>query len=491
MIYGSVCSGIEAATVAWHPLGWTPAWFSEIEPFPSRVLSHHYPTVPNLGDMLKLLENETFQKSIIDLLVGGTPCQSFSVAGLRAGLAALGGNLALQFCRILANKRPRWFVWENVPGVFSSYSYEEGSSKLDRGGRTDGREFVETADFAEILSGFQECGYCCAWRVLDAQYFGVPQRRRRVFVVGYLGSDWRPPAAVLFEPQSLRRNSPKSGETGKDITGTLESRATGGGCPGSDGAMNGQVISSVTCRPYADGDTDQKKLIVGTLDASFGRLQGASGQDADHGHSHLIPFGSENCSGPIDISSAINHHPGRYDFATETLIVDPKYFEGRLARNGRGGLDNVTAPLKAQSDGTGKGDGAGLLLLYPKNQITSKENRSNPSPGDPSPTLSATDNQHLLINTVGVESNESDANYGSRRHNGIITGIGVRRITPMEAERLQGFPDRYTAIPGAKDGPRYKSIGNSMPRPVMAWIGRRIDHVDKQIQAASKTGISQ
>ena len=182
MRYGSVCSGIEAASVAWGPLGWEPAWFSEIEAFPSAVLAHRFPGVPNLGDMTTIHEKEDFQRDAIDLLVGGTPCQSFSVAGLRGGLDDPRGNLALVFLRIASIARPRWIVWENVPGVLSS-----------NGGR----------DFGSFLGALAELGYGWAYRVLDAQHFGVPQRRRRVFVVGCLGDGARA-ARVLFEPQSVR-----------------------------------------------------------------------------------------------------------------------------------------------------------------------------------------------------------------------------------------------------------------------------------------------
>ena len=178
MIYGSVCSGVEAATVAWHPLGWKPRWFSEIEPFPSAVLAHHYPDVPNQGDMTKFKE---WGDDPIDLLVGGTPCQSFSVAGLRKGLADPRGNLMLTYLAIAERYQPRWLVWENVPGVLSS-----------NGGR----------DFGTFLGALGQLGYGFSWRILDAQYFGVAQRRRRVFVVGYLG-DWRRAAAVLFERESV------------------------------------------------------------------------------------------------------------------------------------------------------------------------------------------------------------------------------------------------------------------------------------------------
>ena len=190
MRYLSVCSGIEAATVAWHNLGWIPAGFSEIEPFPSAVLKHHYPNVKNFGDMTKF---EEWNLESIDLLVGGTPCQSFSVAGLRKGLDDPRGNLMLTYGAIAKRFRPKWLVWENVPGVLSS-----------NGGR----------DFGTFLGMLAELGYGFAYRVLDAQYFGVAQRRRRVFVVGCFG-DWRSAAAVLFERNSLCGNPAPSREKGE------------------------------------------------------------------------------------------------------------------------------------------------------------------------------------------------------------------------------------------------------------------------------------
>ena len=196
MKYGSVCSGIEAASVAWHHLGWEAQWFSEIEHFPSEVLKYRFPTVENLGDMTKLTSNETFKASTIDLLVGGTPCQSFSVAGLRRGLADPRGNLMLTFLSLADAKKPRWIVWENVVGVLSS-----------NGGK----------DFGTFLGALGELGYGFAYRVLDAQYFGVAQRRRRVFVVGYLG-DWRVAAAVLFERESLQRDIKPSRKKRQEVT---------------------------------------------------------------------------------------------------------------------------------------------------------------------------------------------------------------------------------------------------------------------------------
>jgi DNA (cytosine-5)-methyltransferase 1 len=200
MKYGSVCSGIEAASVAWHNLGWEPQWFSEIERFPSEVLKHRFPTVPNLGDMTTINQNPIADERPIDLLVGGTPCQSFSVAGLRKGLADPRGNLMLTFLSIADKFRPKWVVWENVPGVLSS-----------NGGK----------DFGTFLGALGELGYGFAYRVLDAQYFGVAQRRRRVFVVGYLG-DWRVAAAVLFERESLQGNTKPSRKKREEVASNVE-----------------------------------------------------------------------------------------------------------------------------------------------------------------------------------------------------------------------------------------------------------------------------
>jgi DNA (cytosine-5)-methyltransferase 1 len=210
MIFGSVCSGIEAASVAWEPLGWKAAWLSEIGPFPKEVLAHHYPAVPDLGDMTKLYDNETFKRERIDLLVGGTPCQSFSLQGFREGLADPRGNLALEYLRLVDLKRPRWFVWENVPNVLFS-----------NGGR----------DFGSFIGGIQKLGYGFAYRVLDARFFGVAQIRRRVYVVGHIG-DWRPAAAVLSESRSLS-GSPEQVD-GQAVQGASESSAACGSGEGGE-----------------------------------------------------------------------------------------------------------------------------------------------------------------------------------------------------------------------------------------------------------------
>jgi DNA (cytosine-5)-methyltransferase 1 len=227
MRYATVCSGIEAPSVAWSLLGWKAQWFSEIEPFPCAVLAHHYPSVPNLGDMTRLPND---LKSI-ELLCGGTPCQSFSVAGKRAGLDDARGNLALEFCRLAERLSPRWVVWENVPGALSS-----------NGGR----------DFGAILGMLVEIGYGVCYRVLDAQYFGVPQSRRRVFVAGYLG-DWRPPAAVLLQPESLCGGSAPSKRKGAADLGTAALDVAG-----NDGAVPRLTPLIAACLTAQNGLTPQK-----------------------------------------------------------------------------------------------------------------------------------------------------------------------------------------------------------------------------------------
>ena len=236
MRYGSVCSGIEAATAAWHPLGWEPAFFSEIEPFPRAVLAHHYPDVPLHGDFTTIQGDEY---GPIDLLVGGTPCQSFSIAGLRGGLDDDRGNLALEFLRLAQRKRPKWLVWENVPGVLSS-----------NGGR----------DFGSILGGMVECGYGFAYRVLDAQYFGVAQRRRRVFVVGCLG-DGASAAAVLFERHSLQGHPTPRREKGQRLADTL-------------------TVGANQCSGFIGDITEDKwpAEVAPTLNAHFGEKMGLENQ---------------------------------------------------------------------------------------------------------------------------------------------------------------------------------------------------------------------
>jgi DNA (cytosine-5)-methyltransferase 1 len=379
MRYGSVCSGIEAATVAWHPLGWAPVFYSEIDKFPSAVLAHHYPTVPNLGDMTQFKE---WPVAALDLLVGGTPCQSFSVAGLRAGLADPRGNLALTFLAVADKYRPRWVVWENVPGVLSS-----------AGGR----------DFGAFVGGLAELGYGWAYRILDAQHFGLAQRRRRVFVVGCLGG-WQRAAAVLFERASLSGHPASRREAGQSAP-TIPSRRTAGGGLGTDFDCDGGL-----------------HVVKG---AAIGREPSAGPQ-----------YGEVLSDGTVYTLNCTEVHAVAHAFdARQIDVIQYGDQAGPLDTDGH----SIAVALRGR-------EGGGMIEL-----------------GD--------DTAFALRASQGG---------GDKPH--VLTQMAVRRLTPRECERLQGFKDDYTLIPyrgkPAADGPRYKALGNSMAVPVMAWIGRRIALVD-------------
>ena len=433
MRYLSVCSGIEAATVAWHPLGWTPAAFSEIEAFPRAVLAHHYPDVPLHGDFTTIGADDY---GPIDLLVGGTPCQSFSVAGLRGGLADERGNLALEYLRLADRARPRWLVWENVPGVLSSLSHDAPDPcppQIDLGGDDgpeDGQEVVVTDEynadeshaFACFLAGLSELGYGWAYRVLDAQYAGVPQRRRRVFVVGHLG-DWRRAAAVLFERHSLSGHPAPRREKGQDVAGTFTSRAKSGGWSTDVDLAAGNYMQPVP----STGDV-----------------------------SHCLNAGGM----------------GQQDYETETLIAHSLRAEG----------------FDASEDGTGRGTPlVPVSFTGGASECISLENCAHPVTGrngDPGMVAVA------FMENVRAELRMSEQTDALTRGGGkpgqgyaaAMQGSQVRRLTPRECERLQGFPDDYTAVPyrgkPAADGPRYKALGNSMAVPVMSFIGQRIQMVE-------------
>ena len=237
MRFLSVCSGLGGAELAFSGLGWECAGVAEIDPAACAVLAHHWPGVKNFGDFTKIGVEDV---GTIDLLVGGTPCQDFSVAGLRAGVDGDRGNLTLEFLRLADRTRPLWILWENVPGVFSSTSHIAPDPcppeiNLDGdNGPADGTEVVvedeyeadENHAFACFLAGLSELGYEYAYGTLDAQHFGVPQRRHRVFVVGHLG-DWRGPAAVLFDWHCLSGHSAPRRETGQGSAGSIASGVAG------------------------------------------------------------------------------------------------------------------------------------------------------------------------------------------------------------------------------------------------------------------------
>jgi len=419
MNYLSVCSGIEAATVAWHDLGWKPLGFSEIEKFPSEVLAHYYPNTPNLGDMTKYKEWD-FGTNRLDLLVGGTPCQSFSVAGLRKGLDDPRGNLALTYVGILDKFRPKWCIWENVPGVLSS-----------GGGR----------DFGAFLGALGELGYGWAYRVLDAQYFGVPQRRRRVFVVGCLGN-WKSAAEVLFDPHSLSGNTKKGRKARERVT-----------------------------YPIADS--------VGTLCARD--YKGVNSDDAAGGGGKLIM--TEKVAPTLQTScNDYSRADGFTMMVYENHPSDSRVKEmGDVCQTvtsswgtGGGNVPFVQKAYSIREDATANNFSATALKVTPALQalrpsVQSHHAQTFIAQGFDAYNNSVTGNVSKTLDT-GADYHHVPNVYSPT--------MAVRRLTPTECERLQGFPDNYTNIKeNCPDGPRYKALGNSMAVPVMKWIGERIENV--------------
>jgi DNA (cytosine-5)-methyltransferase 1 len=468
MRYASVCSGIEAPSVAWEPLGWRPQFFSEIEAFPSAVLAHQYGSnmpgdplpsngVPNHGDMTNFKE---WPDAAIDVLVGGTPCQSFSVAGLRAGLADPRGNLALTFLAIADRYRPRWILWENVPGVLSS---------------------GEGRDFGAFLGALGQLGYGWAYRVVDAQYcrvdgFGraVPQRRRRVFVVGCLGS-WAGAAAVLFEPEGLRGHSPPRREAGQGATYDVVPSLT----------ASGRGVER-------SGETRGQDPVVAVS---------SSGSVA-----HCLNAGGM----------------GRQDYESETMIAHSLRGEGFDASEygtGRGTpLVPVAPTLRAEGNSTGGDRPYGtdvdtcdsLIPIAPPFAATLTRGAESAGKGGYAGRRQE-DDVNLVAAPIAFAQNSRDevrmfggdgqtvgalaAEPGMKQTTYVAHQWAVRRLTPVECARLQGFPDDYLDVmhrgKSAADGPKYKALGNSMAVPVIRWIGKRIDAVDKIMRGGRPmTGIT-
>ena len=610
MRYLSVCSGIEAATAAWHPLGWSPVAFSEIDPFACAVLKAHYPDVPNYGDMNEHATWPARAPGSVDLLVGGTPCQSFSVAGLRGGLADPRGNLMLVYLRLLEKYRPRWCVWENVPGVLSS-----------NGGR----------DFGALLGGLAKLGYGFAYRVLDAQYVrveshprAVPQRRRRVFVVGCLG-DWRAAAEVLLEPEGVRGDPPSRRSSRKDVAVGARLGAASGDAAVAYGARDGSPLTpdvSPTLRAGANktgGDRPPGTDVdtVETLVVGFQSSRGTRGGDAfadvsptmrpttglappavAYGISpDAIDRSGEGRAGNAEERSGLGVVEGASpclkaranavalahdddaerptvscmaerssadgatlevcDDGTSNCVVTPN---GGRAGRGVGAVvicqpllevgkrtgsstDDVRAGLGIGDDGSPSftlqaGARHGVSIINPDvaDPILSVEGRKYTDEGSHNfrtHNIVPMDLRQIAVETRFGEFNDSatagtiDAHMGtsgqgaqraaivvdpipfspeqithpangSRCEPGDPCGTisrhaprpsvasvasGVRRLTPTECERLQGFMDGWTNVEfrgkPATDGHRYKALGNSMAVNVMRFIGERIDNYEK------------
>ncbi|EIE4159264.1 Dam family site-specific DNA-(adenine-N6)-methyltransferase [Salmonella enterica] len=466
MRYGSVCSGIEAASVAWESLGWQPAWFAEIEAFPSAVLAHHWPDVTNLGDMTGIAAAvHAGDVEAPDVLVGGTPCQAFSIAGLRNGLADKRGQLSLSYVE-LANaiddkRRERGeeeaiIVWENVPGVLSS--------KDNAFGCFIGALAGESCELQPAGGKWPNAGCVygpsriVSWRVLDAQFFGVAQRRRRVFVVASARKEFNP-AEVLFEFDSMRRDTPPRREPQTTVTTDTGSGVEGGSHwdnpanphptlnqsnnIGGIGASNQEVFSQRGAMLVSGNYSDISRTLLAKENDS-------TAEDLD---TYILAYGGGNTGGNIDVATACTAHGVRMDFDTETFAV-------------HGTQDPDTNHELAHTLGRNHGQENAIITEPYTIAIRGREEGS----------------------TVEVR-NDGTANAlltpnGGRAGMGVGAvgwGMQVRRLTPVECERLQGFPDNHTLISwrgkdaaDCPDGQRYKAIGNSMAVPVMRWIGERI-----------------
>ena len=474
MIYGSVCSGIEAATAAWHPLGWKASFFSEIEKFPRQVLAHHYPETPIHGDFTTIKKDDY---ETIELLVGGTPCQSFSVAGLRAGLNDPRGNLMLEFGALAERLQPKWLVWENVPGVLSS-----------NGGR----------DFGSFLAMLGELGYGFSYRILDAQHFGVPQRRRRVFVVGCLG-DFGSAAAVLFEQHSLQGHTAPRREKGKEVTGTL---TRGFGDSGLDldqiagGAYEIKTAKTLITKTRLDSETENFIPTYSLAGNTIGRqpLNGGNGNGYDasgvsytltktdvHAVAVAIPINTMTMMGrPSDdlnprMGSGIGEDGDPQNTLTKAHCHAVAYSFDSMASNSmkssnpNSGCNQVSISKTIDTIGLNPScnQGGNAILQTVAHAFKVRGGCEGGGKG-----YLGQDEQAFTISTGQDQQ--------------LFHKMQVRRLMPIECEILQGFSRNYTDIPGASDSARYKALGNSMAVPVMRWIGERIQMVDDMQKYSDK-----
>lgn len=549
--YVSIFSGVEAATLAWEPLGWEPVAFSEIEPFPCAVLAERWPDVPNLGDITKIDWKEEIDGAI-DLVVGGSPCQSFSVAGKREGLKGASG-LMFEYIRCVQELRPRWFLWENVPGALTS---EDGGA------------------FGQLLREMDELGYSLAWRVLDAQFFGVAQRRRRLFLVGHLGAE--SPAEVLFEPDCLSGNPQSSREKRKELARRAGRSAACAGFKYSAAPRANTIgyaeeqANTLTADWHAPAvlplsGTGQHYMAMsqyGTEVAGCLTARGDSSPCADRGQNIVCMTGTQaHCHISDEIAGCLTAHMGKDDAPVVMDGTNIQTYVCETAHSGSNGLgvgmsdvfptldtssgpavwarensvlspfgfaQNVRNEVRIVGDGTISGALAanpGMKQTtfvctggtYPINeQVATRDKKLGRgtalgigADGDSAFALMA-NHPHMVAAGSGSEPiamgdlnahtaicrnvcptlkcGGDGAMVASETADKIMEAnpMLVRRLTPLECERLQGFPDGHTLIgwkgkPAEEcpDGPRYKAIGNSMAVPVMKWIGTRIALVDE------------
>ncbi len=441
--YASVCDGIGAAHAAWAPIGWRCAWSSEIDPFPEAVVDQRW-GLPNLGDMTKINTEEAIDGyGRISLIVGGTPCQSFSVAGLRAGLDDPRGNLALVFLGLADKLRPEWVVWENVPGVLSS---------------SEGR------DFGSFVGGLAELGYGWAYRVLDAQYvrveshpFAVPQRRKRVFVVGHLGS-WQRAAAVLFEREGMRGHPPPSRRSGQgfaaDIAPCLVSSGRG---------------------VERSGDTRGQDPLVAFYQNQEGEVRTGDIANTLSTSSNANARQTPNVMQPYPVANCMTRRMHKGINTTVDEGQTPVLAFGKAGRARE--VDGVETWVDGEIANTINAFDVGDIQSTNLAVSNDKPKGWNIAFNDANGTRKDRPNGGLYVRETEISGALSLAEGDTK----VQDVHAVRRLMPVECERLQGFPDGYTAIKfrgkPASDSARYKALGNSMAVNVMSWIGQRIEAV--------------
>lgn len=499
--YLSVCSGIEAASVAWEPFGFQPVAFSEIEPFPSAVLARHYPDVPNMGDMTQYA---TWNIPAIDILAGGTPCQSFSVAGKRGGLSDERGNLCLTFCQMADHFDPAWVLWENVPGVLSSVDNAFGCllGKLCGFGSP-----VQPAAGRK----HQPCGVVAgprrtvAWRIMDAQWHGVPQRRRRVFVLASRGAgNWAAADALLPLGDRLPRHLEARRKARQKASSGSRTRPEGSHWDGGPHPTLGAIATGIGMSDqelFAQRGANLVPGISPTVTSKWAKgTGGPSGDECQNLVIQSLPGYVQ--TGDKSVLSTIcfglyENHP------QDSRVTGPREVSPACTAQWGTGGGNTPLVLQSEAPETFLSQSSNTVqscwcMPIDMRSLCRRDSAPNAGhglgdDGDPSCTLTAqghtpgvcyaiqgemADGRRLSQNGLGISENLSYTLATSSPPAVSWTGA-VRRLIPVECERLQGFPDGWTAIeksPGKPyaDSHRYKAVGNSMAVPVMCWLGRRI-----------------